>query len=49
MSNYSQTVLLAALAELSETGNKDLRAPLYGATNAFAKYKKDVIVNYDSF
>jgi hypothetical protein len=49
MANYSPTVLLAAIAELSDKANQDMRAPLYGATNAFAKYKKDVIVNYDSF
>jgi hypothetical protein len=49
MAEYSNTVLLAAIAELSDTANKDLRAPLYGATNLFAKHKKDVIVNYDDF
>jgi hypothetical protein len=49
MANYANTVLLAAIGELSDPANKDLRAPLYGATNAFAKYKRDVIVNYDTF
>ena len=49
MSNYSQTVVLAALAELSDKSNKDLRAPQYGATRAFNDYKKDLIMNYDDF
>lgn len=51
MANYSQTVLLNALAELSDPANKDLRTPAgnYGATNAFNKYKKNVIMNYDEF
>jgi hypothetical protein len=47
MSNYANTVLLAALSELSEKSNFDMRAPEYGATNVFNKYKKDVILNYD--
>lgn len=49
MANYSYTVLLAALAKLNETSNKDLRAPNYGATKTFNKYKKQVITNYDEF
>jgi hypothetical protein len=49
MANYASTVLLAALSELSDTANKDLRKPQYGATEAFNKYKKSVIVNYDDF
>lgn len=49
MSEYSNTVLLAAIAELTDPANKDMRAPLYGATNTFNKFKKDVIVNYDEF
>jgi len=49
MANYQDTVLLNALAELSDSANKDTRKPVYGATEAFAKYKKDVIMNYDEF
>lgn len=49
MTYYSPTVLLAAIAELSDSSNKDLRAPQYGATEAFNKYKRDLIVNYDEF
>ena len=49
MAYYDATVLLNALAELSEKSNKDLRAPEYGATAIFNKYKKEVIFNYDEF
>jgi len=49
MANYSYTVLLNALALLNEQSNKDLRAPNYGATKTFNKYKRQVILNYDDF
>ena len=49
MAYYSETVLLNALAELNEKSNQDLRAPNYGATKTFNKYKRDVIMNYDEF
>jgi hypothetical protein len=49
MANYANTVLLAALSELTEKSNKDLRAPQYGATRAFNDYKRDVILNFDEF
>ena len=49
MANYSATVLLAALTQLQDKSNKDLRAPAYGATRAFNDYKRDVIFNYDAF
>ena len=49
MANYQNTVLLAALTELTDTANKDLRKPSYGATEAFNAYKRNVIVNYDDF
>lgn len=45
----TNTVLLNALAMLNEKSNKDLRAPNYGATKTFNKYKKEVILNYDEF
>ena len=45
----TNTVLLNALAMLNEKSNKDLRAPNYGATKTFNKYKRDVIQNYDEF
>lgn len=46
---YTATVLLNALAMLNERSNKDMRAPNYGATKTFNKYKRDVIMNYDEF
>lgn len=49
MANYTSTVILNALAQLSDTANKDLRAPIYGALMAFNDYKRDVIMNYDEF
>ena len=49
MAYYDPTALLNALAFLSEKSNKDLRAPEYGATAVFNKYKKEVILNYDEF
>ena len=49
MANYASTVILNALADLSDKSNKDMRAPTYGATNAFSKYKRDLIINYDEF
>lgn len=49
MAYYSETVLLNALAELNEMSNKDMRAPNYGATKTFNKYKRNVILNYDEF
>jgi hypothetical protein len=49
MANYSYTVLLDALAMLNEKSNQDLRAPNYGATKTFNKYKKEVVLNYDEF
>jgi hypothetical protein len=45
----TNTVLLNALAMLNERSNKDLRAPNYGATKTFNKYKRDVILNYEEF
>jgi len=49
MAYYGATVLLNALAELNEMSNKDMRAPNYGATKVFNKYKRNVILNYDEF
>lgn len=49
MAYYANTVLLAALSELQEQANKDLRAPQYGATRAFNDRKRNVILNYDQF
>jgi len=45
----TNTVLLNALAMLNERSNKDMRAPNYGATKTFNKYKRQVIQNYDEF
>lgn len=49
MANWQPTVLLNALAELTDPANKDLRAPQYGATEAFNAEKRNVIMNYDEF
>jgi len=49
MAYYGETVLLDALADLSEQANKDLRAPAYGVTRAFNDNKRNVIQNYDTF
>ena len=49
MANYANTVLLAALQDLQDQANKDLRAPQYGATRAFNDYKRNVILNFDAF
>lgn len=49
MANYQNTVLLNALAMLTDSANKDLRKPEYGATEAFNRYKRSVIQNYDEF
>lgn len=49
MAYYAETVLLDALADLSEQANKDLRAPAYGVTRAFNDRKRNVIQNYDTF
>jgi len=49
MAHYANTVLLAALSDLQDQANKDLRAPQYGATRAFSDYKRDVILNFDAF
>lgn len=45
----TNTVLLNALAMLNERSNKDMRAPNYGATKTFNKYKRQVVLNYDEF
>jgi hypothetical protein len=47
MANYANTVLLAYLSQLADSGNKDFRAPPYGATRAFNDTKRDVIENFD--
>jgi len=47
MANYANTVLLAALTDLQDRANKDLRAPQYGATRAFNDRKRNVVLNYD--
>lgn len=49
MAYYAETVLLDALANLADAGNKDLRAPAYGATRAFNDNKRNVIENYETF
>lgn len=49
MAHYANTVLLNALADLSDQANKDMRAPAYGVTRAFNDRKRNVISNYDSF
>ena len=49
MANYANTVLLNALADLSDQANKDFRAPAYGVTRAFNDRKRNVISNYDMF
>ena len=49
MANYANTVLLAALSELQDRANKDLRAPAYGVTRAFNDRKRNVIMNFDQF
>lgn len=49
MANYANTVLYDALTSLSPEGNKDFRAPAYGATRAFNDYKRNVIINYEQF
>ena len=49
MANYQNTLILDAIANLTDGANKDMRAPSYGATQAFSEYKRDVIVNYDEF
>ena len=46
---YTNTALLNALTMLQEKSNKDLRAPAYGATQAFNQFKRDAILNYDAF
>lgn len=49
MANYQNTVLLNALAFLTDPANKDLRVPNYGGTKLFNAYKRGVILNYDEF
>ena len=49
MAFYDETLLLSALADLSEQSNKDLRAPAYGVTRAFNDRKRNVIQNYETF
>jgi len=49
MANYTNTAKLDALAMLQENANKDFRPTMYGATKAFNDYKREVILNFDSF
>ena len=49
MANFQNTILLNALSMLTDKANKDLRAPAYGATQAFNDLKRDVILNFDAF
>jgi hypothetical protein len=49
MANYANTLKLDALAMLQENANKDFRPAMYGATNAFNDYKRDVILNFEDF
>jgi len=49
MANYASTVLLDALSEITDTAQKDLRAPQYGATRMFNDHKREVILNFDQF
>lgn len=49
MAHYANTLKLDALALLQENANKDFRPTMYGATQAFNQYKRDVILNFDDF